>query len=380
MKYFKLYLKNKMSLESKKNKESKIILKEDGSVKRFDEITISTKTVIGISNLKIDLDKFFNYIPITDYVPPQKKRGRKRRIQVSTLNNTVPFGSIISIQRKKEVRGAILKNKKKSSFSDDNKSIKDDDKDYFLHSVSLVIVLEDNKLINMKISGNGKIQITGCKCDDHFVNSIVCLYNTMIDVEKWIGEKLFSIKGENLEVVFNTVMQNMDFNVGFRINRYKLDKYINKYTKYCSIFEGSLSTGVNIKVKSDPDVHPKILKIILKNNKEMEKFYTSFEEYKTLLDKKKETKKEKHHTFLVFASGSIIMSSRGSEMKEVYDSLVDILINNREEFEDKSYSHEKEEDNKRMCHGCLLGKDCPEHKNSNDYTEDDESNEDEESD
>jgi hypothetical protein len=335
-----------MSIETtnnKKNKDSKIIIKNDGSIKRFDEITISTKTVIGISNLKIDLDKLFTYIPITDYVPPLKKRGRKRRIQISTINNTVPFGSIISIQRKKEVRGAILKNKKKSSFSDDNKSIKDD-KDYFLHSVSLVIVLEDNKLINMKISGNGKIQITGCKCDDHFVNSIVSLYNTMNNVENWIGEKLFSIKGEELKVVFNTVMQNMDFNVGFRINRYKLDKYINKYTKYCSIFEGSLSTGVNIKVKSDPTVHPKILKIILSNNGHLEKFYTSFEEYKTLLDKKKETKREKHHTFLVFASGSIIMSSRGSEMKEVYDSLVDILINNREEFEDKSYSHLEDEE------------------------------------
>jgi TATA-box binding protein (TBP) (component of TFIID and TFIIIB) len=349
-----------MSLENKKIKESKVIIKEDGSIKQFNEITVSTKTVIGISNLKIDLDKFFNYIPITDFVPPQKKRGRKRRIQIATSTNLVPYGSIITIQRKKEIRGAILKTKKKKTYDDNNKSIKEDDKDYFLHSVSLVIILENSKEINMKISGNGKLQITGCKSDDHFIQAIVSLYNTMIEVEKWIGEKIFTISGDNLEVVFNTVMQNMDFNVGFRINRYKLDKYINKYTKYCSIFEGSLSTGVNIKVKSDPTVHPKILKIRCLKDGTLERFYTSFEEYKILLDKKKETKREKHHTFLVFASGSIIMSSRGSEMKEVYDSLVDILINNRDEFEDKNFNYEKEkeEDEKYACNTkCCLKED-----------------------
>lgn len=67
------------------------------------------------------------------------------------------------------------------------------------------------------------------------------------------------------------------------------------------------------------------------------KSYTSYDIYKTLLDKKKETKKDKYHTFLVFASGSVIMSSGGSEMKEVYNNIVNILIRNREHFEDQKY-------------------------------------------
>ena len=349
-----------MSVDNKKDKTLKSIVKSDGTNKRFDEIAISTKTVIGISNLKINLDKFYHYMPITDYTPPLKKRGRKRRIQISTTSNNIPFGSIISIQRKKEVRGAILKTKKKSSDKSDYEGTArtGNEKDYFLHSVSLVVVLEDNKQINIKVSSNGKLQITGCKCDDHFIQSVTSVYKTMIEVEKWTGESLFTLNGP-LEVVFNTVMQNMDFNVGFRINRYKLDKYINQYTNYCSIFEGSLSTGVNIKVKSDPNVHPKILKIRYSNG-DLERFYTSFEEYKTLLDKKKETKKDKHHTFLVFASGSIIMSSRGSEMKEVYDSLIDILTNNREHFEDNSYNYEKEKEKEdyNLIEGCDSDEDC----------------------
>ena len=104
-------------MSNKTTKESKCILKADGSIKPFEDITISTKTVIGISNIKINLDHFFKYMPITDYTPVQKKRGRRRRIQINSNKNIVPYGSIINISRKKEVRGAILKNKKKSKLT-----------------------------------------------------------------------------------------------------------------------------------------------------------------------------------------------------------------------------------------------------------------------
>ena len=332
-----------MSKEVKNIKENKCIVKADGTVKSFEEITISTKTVIGISNLRINLDNFFKYMPITDYIPVQKKRGRRRRIQINSNKNIVPYGSIINISRKKEVRGAILKNKKKSKNDDSEEdeekkgSRVSNDKDYFLHSVSLVIVLEDGKQINMKVSSNGKLQITGCKYDEHFINAVISLYKTMIEVEEWTNEKIFEKNGD-LEIVFNTVMQNMDFNVGFNINRHKLDSFINRQTQYRSIFEGSLLSGVNIKVKSDPTVYPTIMKIVYNLDEDkITKSYTSYDIYKTLLDKKKETKKDKYHTFLVFASGSVIMSSGGSEMKEVYNNIVNILIRNREHFEDQKY-------------------------------------------
>lgn len=306
--------------------DDKCIVRADGSIKKFEDIAISTKTVIGISNLKIDLEKFFNYIPITEYTPLEKKRGRKKRIQVVLPNNNLPYGSIISIQKKKELRGACLKSKRVSETPSSNK-------DYFLHSVSLVIVLEDNKQINLKVSGNGKLQITGCKNDNHFINAITSLYDTMNIVEKWTNEKLYTLSsGDTLQVLFNTVMQNMDFNVGFKINRQKLDKFIEKYTSHTSIYEESLATGVNIKVKSDASLEPEIVKIYYNENN-LVKEYSTYEEYITMLNKKKEIKKDKRHTFLVFSSGSIIMSSTGSGMKETYEEIVDIFIKNRKHFE-----------------------------------------------
>lgn len=256
----------------------------------------------------------------------RKREEEKKRIQVILPNNNLPYGSIISVQKKKEIRGACLKSKRKSETPSSNK-------DYFLHSVSLVIVLEDNKQINLKVSGNGKLQITGCKNDGHFINSVTSLYDTMNMVEKWTNEKLYTFSyGEKLEVLFNTVMQNMDFNVGFKINRQKLDKFIEKHTCHTSIYEGSLATGVNIKVKSDASIEPIITKIYY-DGKELQTTYSSYEEYNTMLNKKKETKKDKRHTFLVFSSGSVIMSSTGSGMKEIYEDIVDIFIKNKKHFQ-----------------------------------------------
>ncbi len=306
--------------------DEKCIIKADGTIKKFEDIAISTKTVIAISNLKIDLEKFFNYIPITDFTPQEKKRGRKKRIQVVLPNNNLPYGSIISVQKKKELRGACLKSKRVSETPSSNK-------DYFLHSVSLVIVLDDNKQINIKVSGNGKLQITGCKNDSHFINAVTCLYDTMNIVEKWTNEKLYTLSyGESLQVLFNTVMQNMDFNVGFKINRQKLDRFIEKHTSHTSIYEESLATGVNIKVKSDASLEPEIVKINY-DGKDLIKEYSTYEEYNNMLNKKKEIKKDKRHTFLVFSSGSVIMSSTGSGMKETYEDIVDIFIKNRKHFE-----------------------------------------------
>ena len=44
----------------------------------FEDIKVSTKTFIAMTNLIIDLKKLFDYLPITDYSVIPKKRGRKK--------------------------------------------------------------------------------------------------------------------------------------------------------------------------------------------------------------------------------------------------------------------------------------------------------------
>ena len=54
----------------------------------FNEIKVSTRTFISMTNLNIDLSKLFNFLPITNYTVIPKKRGRKPKENVS-VNNVV---------------------------------------------------------------------------------------------------------------------------------------------------------------------------------------------------------------------------------------------------------------------------------------------------
>jgi len=296
------------------------------------EIEVSTKTIIAISNLKINLDNLYEYLPITPYNPIEKKRGRKKKIHIEQTIELVPDGSIINVQKKNTFRGVLLKKKKNTST-------------YFLHSVTMVLSCENNKFINIKISANGKFQITGCKNDEQCIKTLKYIYKHIKTSEIITGKKIIEYTKNNDEfvVLTNTVMQNMDFNVGFNISRDKLNTFINHHTDFCSIYEGSISTGVNIKISSSSPYDEFINKLTYKYNADecyekelIEK--VDFEEYKSLLDdkqKNKEYNKEKFHTFLVFASGSIIMSSRGPLTKMVFTNLINMLLEYREHFEEK---------------------------------------------
>ena len=133
-------------------------------IPEFSKIKISTETIIAVSNLVFDLNNLYNYLPIVEYVVVKRKRGRKKKVEIIDPNKDVPVGSIISVQNKTNVRGAVLKKKKES-------------KTYFLNSITIIVMLEHGKMINTKISKNGKFQITGCKSNDHFINCVRYVYD-----------------------------------------------------------------------------------------------------------------------------------------------------------------------------------------------------------
>ena len=78
----------------------------------FDDIKVSTKTFIIMTNLVIDLPKLFDFLPVTDYTFVPKKRGRKKKISVDNPNKDVPQGSIVTLKYENKIRGIDLKQKK----------------------------------------------------------------------------------------------------------------------------------------------------------------------------------------------------------------------------------------------------------------------------
>ena len=139
-------------------------------------------------------------------------------------------------------------------------------------------------------------------------------------------------------VIFNIVMKNIDFKIGFSIQRDKLDTFINVNTDFTSHYEGSITTGVNIKLKSRHPYERMINCLEIFEDGNTKNSLVEYGEYLTFLDdkeKRKESKKEKYHTFLVFCSGSIIQSGSGPDMESVYRDFISILLKNRNHFEEK---------------------------------------------
>ena len=124
----------------------------------FDDILVSTKTFICMTNLSLDLRKLFDFLPVTEYIVVPKRRGRKKKSDNVDPNIGIAPGSIITLKFEDKLRGVDLKKKKV-------KTNKRRDK-WFRNSFTVVIIMED-KAINFKICQNGMFQITGCKTDEH---------------------------------------------------------------------------------------------------------------------------------------------------------------------------------------------------------------------
>jgi hypothetical protein len=362
----------KLSKIQLKKQQKIITISSDGinaKYPAYETMISSTKTIIAVSNFNINPDLFYKYVPITPYIVIPKKRGRKTKGVVVNLNEDIPKGSIISaINANNTLRGIKLKNKKK----DETKK----GKDFFRHSVSIIIMMDSFKSINTKVSHHGKFQLTGCKTKQQAIDTVNYIISYIKKIEELTGEQIITLKsqidedennnlifGENEpQIIFNTVMKNFDFNIGFKISRDDLNSFINSSeneTDFYSIYEADSNNECNIKHKASNPYHELLTRIIIKDRikdrvkdeKEINKpflidpliynvDYVPFERFISFLtdeDKKKLEKKMKNkfHTFMVFHSGSIILSGSGKELETLYNKFMKLIILNRKKFEEK---------------------------------------------
>ena len=286
--------------------------------KKFEDYVVSTKTFIVYTNLILDIDKLYGVLPITDYVVVQKKRGRKKKIQEDNPNKDIQDGSIIKVQNGSNFRG--VEGKKNSRGK------------YFRNSMTFVIYI-DGKLLNSKVSRNGKFQITGCKKDSQAEKCIDYFW-------KYISKfkTLYSFSdGEHLKTVYDPVMYNIDFSFGFEVNRENLDKYINTNTEYYSILETTFGyTGVNIKIPVTASSDNFKIKQIEYLDQEQNISYISYDQFQSQYRENRKKESNKYNTFLVFQSGKVIMSGKSALfMEDVYYKFINIISDCYQEINNK---------------------------------------------
>lgn len=256
-----------------------------------------------------------------------KRRGRKKKNIIADPNRNIPDGSIITVDLANNVRGVCLKKKKKK----DGKST-----DYFRNSVTIVMVM-DGKKINFKISNNGKFQMTGVKKDEHAENCVKAIWKYIKDTEDiyTLADK------QTFRAIFIPAMRNIDFSLGFVLDREKLDEYFNTFTEYCSLLETSIGyTGVNIKIPvTKPITDLQIKELVYKRRFWLKPKMIPYQVYLDTLKPKEQQKKldkDRFNTFLVFHSGKVIMSSMCEDFaRDTYYEFLNIIKGNYKAFEEQ---------------------------------------------
>jgi hypothetical protein len=274
---------------------------------KFDEIKVSTTTVIIQTNMAFHLDWVFDILPIYKL---SKECSSIKEFHIEINRANPPIGAVTLVQFQEKSKGFPMKKTRSK---------------YFRNALSLVMYV--GKLVTLKIPAKGKIQLTGCTTDEHSKMCIQSLWNT-ISCYKPSLETYMLLGESNRRIValIETVMTNKVFKLGFNINRQNLDQYMNTHTEFNSLLETSFGyTGVNIKIPFEvlpsDDAFCRLQFNMDTNNWKDERI--TFEEFRQLVSGKKKRYK---NTFLVFHSGTAIMSGMSLRyMENVFNMFVAII-------------------------------------------------------
>jgi hypothetical protein len=334
----------------------------------FSDLKISTVTVMIYTNINFNTESVFVNLPIQSVDTPRSKKQKnieKRRI-------VAPEGAIIGTQRGSLFRGPYLRKKKKHwcnvcrpmkfngtkmkkemTCTEVIDHVRDDifcinyfcsrcQKKYtatemkkishFLNQTTFVISTGRMPLLHVMLFKDN-MKVVGCGDEKDAQDMINLFWGKYLSK----NPQMWLLKPGETEpkLVFQTVMQNVDFELGFCILRHELNCLMNE-TRYRDVVEMSQyealnNTNVNIKMTAIKPDNFTYTCLTLKKNGFVK---SQLQDIPYRNPKKKAV--EKPVTFIVFSSSQVILSGRYLEdMERKYDFFVRSVFDHRSLIEEK---------------------------------------------
>ena len=173
-------------------------------------LRISTMTQIAEISSKINLNNLYKYLEPTDTI------------------RYLSFGSELS-------KGEITKKIKKPR--------KDKEKKFFYNQITIHIFFE--KIVNVKIFNNGRIQMTGLKSSEQGKEVIKIFLEEVNKLSEEYKKEIYEVVNPKFTWI-KTVLINSDFDLHYKVDREALHRSIIDEGYYSS-FEPCIYPGVNIK-------------------------------------------------------------------------------------------------------------------------------------
>ncbi len=337
----------------------------------FEDLKTSTKTLMIYTNICFNLDRIFQELKITSVDVPLTKK--KKNVDKKRL--VAPYGAIISVMKGIKFRGIDIRKKRKHWCTANCRIVeKRGNKDVSIHTVieepyliegtdiheikyfctnckqyyslkqlkkitnflnQVTIVLSIGHIILNIMMFKDNFKLAGCKYDDDATEATIILWKNYI---RNISDG-WHLKPEALndspKFVFSLVMKNVDFKLGFSIDREKLNILMNspiyKDKVFMSQCETTGHTNVNIKMYTAKPTDYKYDCLVIPIDTDAFFIQLSSNPYKP----NKQSKNE-YATLIAFSSSEIILSGRyDNNMKEIYEFFVAEVIKNRNVIEEK---------------------------------------------
>ena len=300
----------------------------------FGDISVNTKTLVCSLNVQFDLVKLYESLEPTADPPLSKKRKRLSAglPVVAEPQREINAGDIVSVKletrSQERYKGYIIGGKVDSKP--------------FRNSVAVDIFVGNAKRINVKISSNGCLQLTGGQCRAHGLEAVRLLLSK---IEKGSGVYELTDKrypdDETVTVHIISVMRNISFSLGFCISRETLGKLLNEHADYQALWAPQYSyAGLNAK-RWLPYGRRSVKLFHLDAGAWRFERDVSVDDYLQLQERTKgpgASRKMKNDivmTFLVFQSGKVIFSGLNSKtMRGPYKDFIDLVNASRESVEE----------------------------------------------
>lgn len=351
----------------------------DFGMRPFEELRTSTSTVMMYTNVIFNPEVIFKNIKLTEVDVPLTKKQKK----IDKKNLEAPYGAILSVQSKTEIRGLNLRKKKKKwcticslivmkgnkkqkvytvterierNAGTDVLSILYDCSycqttyhphqfgkiSHFLNQLTIITSIGTKPFLNIMMFRDN-IKFAGCKDPDDAVEAMIMLWQDYIT--KIPGAWSLKKGATKPKFIIDVVMRNVDFKLGFPIQRKNLNMLMNEecFSEhiFMSQYESTAHTNVNIKMYSVKPIDFKYDCLVIPLDDEPYFITVSDLIYKK--DKKKDLK-QKYITFIVFSSSEIILSGKYNQnMKDMYEFFINIVFTHRKEIEEFTMAPDAQE-------------------------------------
>ena len=262
------------------------------------QLEVTTQTWVIYSNVAVDNARMFQRIQCVPFCGPI------RRMIVGEEDNDLPEGSIVFAEYLGKWKGRPFRRQKEKQMRN-----------------CATVIMKIDKYYNIKISKKGNFQVTGCISEAPVRRIVYHLWKLIEQLEVWAPRSV-TFTGH-----LCCRMCNVRFQLPYQVNLAKLNETIKTLVvpardtgEISSAYEPSIGYGgVNVKIMSylQTVAETDTTRVCVTVTGDMEYSSSTLKEYLDMLDDKqrlKKNSKESQHSFLVFASGRVIMSGTYSEV------------------------------------------------------------------